>query len=308
MDVTDTKLLEKCCSKCGEIKIEIMFIPKRNICKECRNKNNREKYKILEINENLLDKCNICKTLKSMSSFIKKRKICKDCNNNKRRTLYLNDEEHRKKLIQISSNFKRKKNLDNNKQKEEISTDNKKCSCCNCIKHKSLFRYNRLKCKGCERDEPLDKLKRVIRSRIISTLKHKNKNTIEYLGCNTFEYLNWLLNNDVRYTLENRGSEWHIDHVIPLSQFNLKDEQQQLIAFNWRNTMPLSVKENLSKNNKIIKTQVEQHYKKLVDYHLENKLELPQVFIDLFAKHLDAGSPLEPSIPLTIGNICEELG
>ena len=26
-------------------------------------------------------------------------------------------------------------------------------------------------------------------------------------------------------------------------------------------------------------------------YHEENKLDLPQVYIDLFAKHLDAGSP-----------------
>ena len=58
--------------------------------------------------------------------------------------------------------------------------------------------------------------------------------------------------------------------------------------------MPLSSKENLSKNNKIIKSQVEQHYKKIVEYHIENQLDLPQVFIDLFAKHLVAGSPLEP--------------
>ena len=49
-------------------------------------------------------------------------------------------------------------------------------------------------------------------------------------------------------------------------------------------------------------------YKTLIKYHLENKLDLPQVFIDLFAKHLDAGKPLEPSLPLTTGNICEELG
>ena len=58
--------------------------------------------------------------------------------------------------------------------------------------------------------------------------------------------------------------------------------------------MPLSSKENLSKNNKIIKQQIEQHYKKLVEYHEENKLDLPQVYIDLFAKHLVAGIPLEP--------------
>jgi len=47
--------------------------------------------------------------------------------------------------------------------------------------------------------------------------------------------------------------------------------------------MPLSVKENLSKNNKIIISQIEQHYKNLVEYHTEHKLDLPQVYIDLFA-------------------------
>ena len=59
MNVTDTKPLEKCCSKCGETKIENMFISKRNICKECRNKNSREKYKALEITENEEQQCEI---------------------------------------------------------------------------------------------------------------------------------------------------------------------------------------------------------------------------------------------------------
>ena len=72
--------------------------------------------------------------------------------------------------------------------------------------------------------------------------------------------------------------------------------------------MPLSRVENMSKNNKIITEQIELHYKKLIDYHIENKLELPQVFIDLFAKHLDDGKLLKSSLPLTLGNVCEELG
>ena len=55
--------------------------------------------------------------------------------------------------------------------------------------------------------------------------------------------------------------------------------------------MPLSCKENLSKNNKIFKSQIEQHLKNLVDYHKKNNIVLPQIYIDLFAKHLDAGSP-----------------
>jgi len=293
MSVTDTKPLEKTCSKCDTTKLESMFIPKRNICKECRNIRSREKYKALEINNETEQKCNFCNETKQISLFIKNRKICVQCNNTKRRTKYENDENHRILAIQKATEFKQKKIAEKNKKKEEeLGIDNKKCKYCESIKHKSCFRNKRLKCKDCERDEPCEKLKRNIRSRIVSALYNKKKHTVEYLGCNIPEYLNWLLKNECNYTLENRGSEWHIDHVIPLSHFNLEDEEQQLIAFNWRNTMPLSCEENLKKNNKIIKSQIEQHYKKLVEYHKENNLDLPQVYIDLFAT-----SPNCPELP-----------
>ena len=72
--------------------------------------------------------------------------------------------------------------------------------------------------------------------------------------------------------------------------------------------MPLSAKENLSKNNKVIPSQIKQHVKNLLEYHKENKMKMPQIYIDLFARHLVAGSSLEPSLPLTSGNNCEELG
>jgi hypothetical protein len=284
MDVTDTKPLEKTCSKCETTKLESMFIPKRNICKECRNIRSREKYKALEINNESEQKCNFCEETKLISLFVKNRKVCIDCNNAKRRSKYENDENFRSATIQKVTEFKQKKILEKNKKKEEeLGIDNKQCNFCKSIKHKSSFRKNRLKCKDCERDEPHEKLKRVIRSRIIVALNNKKKHTVEYLGCTIPEYLKWLLNNDNNYTLENRGCEWHIDHVIPVSHFNLENQEEQLVAFNWRNTMPLSCQENLKKNNKIIKSQIEQHYKKLVEYHIENNLDLPQVYIDLFA-------------------------
>jgi hypothetical protein len=79
-------------------------------------------------------------------------------------------------------------------------------------------------------------------------------------------------------------------------------EEQQLIAFNWRNTMHLEAKENLKKNNRLDTLQIEQHYKKLSDYHKEKNIDFPQVFIDLFARHLDAGNPLEPLLLPEFGN------
>jgi len=246
MDVTDTKPLEKICSKCGIQKLSDLFIPKRNICKECRNLRSREKYKALELGNLLEQECNFCNETKLASLFVKNRKICIDCNNTKRRTKYKTDEEHRSILIQKATEFKQKKITERKlKKEEEIGIDNKKCNYCDNIKHKQQFRFNRLKCKDCERDEPIEKLKRVIRSRIIGALTSKKKHTIEYLGCKIPEYLNWLLQNNSDFTLENRGCEWHIDHVIPLSHFNLENEEEQLIAFNWRNTMPLSASEKL---------------------------------------------------------------
>lgn len=284
MNVTDTKPIEKTCSKCDKTKLETQFIPKRNICKECRNARSREKYKALEINIDAEQICNVCEETKTIKAFVKNRKVCIECNNAKRRSKYETDETFRINTIQKSTEFKQKKVAERNKKKEEeLGVGNKKCKCCETIKPSSNFRKKRLKCKDCERDVPIDKLKRSIRSRIITALSKKNKHTVEYLGCEIPEYLNWLLTCNSNYNLENRGAEWHIDHVIPLSRLNLENKEEQLIAFNWRNTMPLSCKENLKKNNKIIKSQVEQHYKRLVEYHKENNIDLPQVYIDLFA-------------------------
>ena len=304
----DTKPITKTCSKCSSEKETDKFLKKCNICKLCENERRKEKYKILSTE--LERKCNTCNESKPVSSFVKARVLCKDCNNLKRRTKYENDEAHRLKLIQSASSFKHNKVVERQKIKEEtIGKDNKKCSNCSEIKHKDKFRYNRLKCRICERDAPIEKFRRNVRSRIcIALRKKKQAGTIDYLGCSLTEYLQWMLYNNVDYTLENRGKEWHIDHVIPLSKFNLEDKNEQLIAFNWRNTMPLPAKENLSKNNKILLPQIEQHYQHLLEYNKKHNLDLPQEFIDLFAKYLVAGNPLEPSLPLTNGNIIEELG
>jgi len=294
MDVTDTKPLEKCCSRCCITKLENMFIPKRNICKECRNKRSREKYIQTAINvDETIVKCNSCLNEKCCTEFIKNRKICKECNNNKRRDIYKNNEEHRIKTIQQSSNFKKNKIVEKNMKLElEVGIGNKRCKYCEVIKPKERFRHNRLKCKDCEREEPISKLIRNVRSRILSAIKSKNKHTIDYLGCNCNNYLKWLLTCDNRYYYENHGIDWHIDHVIPVSKFNLLDENEHMIAFNWRNTMPLSCGENLKKNNKILPEQVKTHLEHLKKYHIENNLELPQVFIDLFAT-----SPNCPEVP-----------
>lgn len=50
-------------------------------------------------------------------------------------------------------------------------------------------------------------------------------------------------------TWENFG-EWHIDHIVPLSKFNLTDYEQLKIACHFSNLQPLWAKDNLSKGNR----------------------------------------------------------
>ena len=300
---TKPENVKLCCSKCGELKDPDRIVKNRNICKDCCNKKKKENYhnKVVDDTEQIT--CSVCNTAKIATLFIRNSKRCNDCNNNRRRKEYQEKEEVRLMKIEQVINYKKRKKAIRDEVKlaeittleEEIGQDNTICKYCNEVKAKTRFRHNRLKCKDCEREDPPGKLKRYVRARIHSCLDgKKTKHTHEYLGCSPDEYLKWILNNTKNFTLENYGQVWHIDHVIPLCRFDVQNEQECLIAFNWRNTMPLLAKENLAKNKKILKPQVKQHLDTLKTYHTENNIELPQIYIDLFAKHLAAGNPLEP--------------
>jgi hypothetical protein len=216
-----------------------------------------------------------------------------------RREQYEQNESSKERILKEARDYKRRKTEARQKARAEekakleaeIGEDNTICKYCKEVVPKTHFRHNRLKCKDCERDEPLEKFKRGIRTRIWWCLAKKEMHTIEYLGCSYVEYERWMMSYSPEFTMENRGTVWHIDHVIPLYHFNLDDPAQQLIAFNWRNTAPLIARDNLSKNRRIIPEQIEQHLSKLNEYHVTHKIEFPLVFSDLFAKHLDAGSP-----------------
>ena len=54
----------------------------------------------------------------------------------------------------------------------------------------------------------------------------------------------------------NYATHWHIDHIVPLSAFDLTKPDQVLIACNWNNLRPLSVRDNLSKGSKLTEPQV----------------------------------------------------
>lgn len=100
-------------------------------------------------------------------------------------------------------------------------------------------------------------------------------------------------------TFENHGILWHVDHVIPLDLYDTKTEEQQLIAFNWKNLSPEFAEFNLKKNNKIVKKQVKKHIQKLKDFHKSKNMDIPHEYIKILEQkcktsHNESGTPLEP--------------
>jgi hypothetical protein len=95
-----------------------------------------------------------------------------------------------------------------------------------------------------------------IRRRINTALKknYKASSTELLLGI-TISELKLYLESQFKegMTWENHTyTGWHIDHIIPVSSFDLSKEEEQKKAFHYTNLQPLFAKENMKKSNRII--------------------------------------------------------
>lgn len=95
-----------------------------------------------------------------------------------------------------------------------------------------------------------------LRARISFELKNQKnrKRTKELLGCSMIEFRAHLESKfKSGMTWSNYGKKgWHIDHITPVSKFDLSKTEEQLRCFHYTNMQPLWEKDNLSKSNKIL--------------------------------------------------------
>ena len=95
-----------------------------------------------------------------------------------------------------------------------------------------------------------------LRTRLNSAIKNNQKSgsAVDDLGCGISELILYLESKfQLGMTWENWSKYgWHIDHIIPLSSFNLEVREELLKAVNYINLQPLWAKDNLSKGDKLI--------------------------------------------------------
>jgi hypothetical protein len=106
------------------------------------------------------------------------------------------------------------------------------------------------------RNDPNFKLKKNLRNHVaricrVSKTK-KTRRTIEYIGC-TIPEARRHIEKQFRKGMawSNHGDVWEIDHIIPLSAFDLTREDQRMRANHFTNLRPLSVRENRQKRDAI---------------------------------------------------------
>jgi len=97
----------------------------------------------------------------------------------------------------------------------------------------------------------------------VKCIKGNKTSSMEHLGCNISLFQKWLeFQFDNIMSWENYGQLWTIDHILPLSAFDLTDPKEVTIAYNWKNTRPCY--DNFEKSNKL---QLHHYFNNIVTVH-----------------------------------------
>ena len=109
----------------------------------------------------------------------------------------------------------------------------------------------RLKIKKKLRQSMKDAIKRIKKSG-----GTKDRSTIAMIGCSLDDCRSWIESQFKRgMTWANHGTKWHIDHIMPLSKFDLTNEEHRRLATRYTNLQPLWKHENEAKSDDIIDHQ-----------------------------------------------------
>ena len=96
-----------------------------------------------------------------------------------------------------------------------------------------------------------DRLRRRINSVLSSAGARKSGRLVTVSGCSVQELVARIEAQFLPGMTWKNRREWHIDHVVPCSAFDLTDESQQAVAFHYKNLRPVWALSNQTKHAKI---------------------------------------------------------
>lgn len=219
-----------------------------------------------------MKQCRKCNTEKSEEDFRPKRRVCKECERAHGRAYRKSNtkakewtEQNKDRMKELQSNWY-------NENKEKINTKFKERY------HDSSTDFKKIK-----------NYRTAINHMIGGTQK-----TNKYIGCNRDDLIKWCeFSFSDGMTIDNYGTFWVVDHVIPMDKISEEPDLFNTIT-KWYNIMPVFADYNLKKNKYVDSEQIEKHRQKLLDYYEIRNLKPKKDYMELLARWLVAGNPLEP--------------
>ena len=202
---------------------------------------------------NIVKKCNKCDTVQIITNFYFRKdtnKYINSCKSCKYEMDKRNKANKKEEIAVYQKNYRQlnkeqlslKKKEYDERNKDIIRKRNQEYRKNNRDKINSYFRNKR-------KNDINFRLIDNTRRRINSALNGNSKSfhSQEILGIDIETYKRWI---EFQMTEEMNFDNIHIDHVKPISSFDVSKEEEFLEAFNWRNTQPLLKEDNLKKSNK----------------------------------------------------------
>jgi len=232
------------------------------ICNKCNIEKSHDCfYKSSCTRDKLRPECKECSKIDDK----KNRDANKDERNKKQKDYYYNNKDKERNRKEKYYKENKDKVLSSNKIWEENNKErrNKKRRE-NYSKNKEKFRQKRIKRKPLMRKYHRDKQKHYrktnpmysIRSNLCRRLNMfmKEDHTLTYVGCDIETLKSHIcVMFDNKMTWDNYGKVgWHVDHIIPCSFFDLHDEDEIKVCFNYKNLRPLWYYDNQEKGDTII--------------------------------------------------------
>lgn len=80
----------------------------------------------------------------------------------------------------------------------------------------------------------------------------KSSSAGKLLGFDIDTFRRWLEFHFEPWMSWDNYGKWHIDHVLPISRFDLSNPEEQRVCLHWSNMQPMCAKANIAKKNTIV--------------------------------------------------------
>ena len=225
-----TKAITKTCRTCNDVKAVALFWKGNDQCKQCKRKSYAFARAERQLKEELM--------YEEKQEKQKKKKVQR-IRHKKKHTKKMSDETR----IYLKTYAKKNKDKVRAARRVWLKKNKDKVN----AYHRNYVRERRI-------HDPVFRTRAALRTRMNGAVKaaglHKKcDSTINLLGISPSGLNKWLESQFTEGMAWENRSEWHIDHRVPCTAFDLTVPEQQRICFWYKNLQPMWAKDNIQKSN-----------------------------------------------------------